>query len=279
MPEFLDAEGQSRVKFAVLDAYVANHVKAARYEFPKTGRYKRTGGQQAPAVFIPGLQVGMTRADTGTAIGEDGSASDNAFDEEKARNDAFRQFEPSWDRWLKLSTFRRLSAEQTTGIDWRKADGTKDHPVWASVPIDTEPSKYDLVVLLALNPIRVYESIILSGIAETEYGRLPWLALSVLGGHTSNAASEGCHSIAQLIMSDLQTSMGDDILQMIVCLRDGKEAVEQLKAIYPDEAKNVEVDITAKLGELALQHRGAQHPKPNAVVESSSDPPSSDDDA
>ena len=39
-----------------------------------------------------------------------------------------------------------------------------------------------------------------------------------------------CHSesIAQLIMSDLQTSMGDDILQMIVCLRDGKEAVEHL---------------------------------------------------
>ena len=131
------------------------------------------------------------------------------------------------------STFRRLPAEQATGIDWRKADGTKDPPVWASVPIDTEPSKYDLVVLLALNPIRVYESIILSGIAETEYGRLPWLALSVLGGHTSNAASEGCHSIAQLIMSDLQTSKGDDILQMTVCLRDGKEAVEQLKAIYP----------------------------------------------
>ncbi len=77
--------------------------------------------------------------------------------------------------------------------------------------------------------------------------------------------------------------------QMIVCLRDGKEAAGQLKAIYPDEAKNVEVDmITAKLGELALQHRGtgslpvssssAQHPKPNAVVESPSDPPSSDDD-
>ena len=32
------------------------------------------------------------------------------------------------------------------------------------------------------------------------------------------------------------------------CLRDGKEAVEQLKAIYPqaDEAKNAELDITAK---------------------------------
>jgi hypothetical protein len=94
--------------------------------------------------------------------------------------------------------------------------------------------------------------IILSGTAGTEYGRLTWLALSVLGGHTvtvtSNAASEGCHSIAQLIMSDLQTSMGDDILQMTVCLRDGKEAGEQLKAIYPasDEAKNAELDITAK---------------------------------
>ncbi len=47
-------------------------------------------------------------------------------------------------------------------------------------------------------------------------------------------------------MSDLQTSMGDDILQMTVCLRDGKEAVEQLKAIYPDEAKNAELPIPAK---------------------------------
>jgi hypothetical protein len=142
----------------------------------------------------------------------------------------------------------------TAGIDWRKADGTKDHPVWASVPpvpIETEPCKYDPVVVLALNPIRD-ESIILSGTAGTEYGRLPWLALSasVLGGHTSNAASgsEGCHSIssiAQLIMSDLQTSMGDDILQMTVCLRDGKEAAGQLKAIYPDEAKpeNAELPV------------------------------------
>jgi hypothetical protein len=70
---------------------------------------------------------------------------------------------------------------------------------------------------------------------------LPWLALSesVLGGRASNAASEGCqcHSIAQLIMSDLQTSMRTSWvttspLWMIVCLRDGKEAVVQLKAIY-----------------------------------------------
>jgi hypothetical protein len=52
---------------------------------------------------------------------------------------------------------------------------------------------------------------------------------------------------------------------MIVCLRDGKEAAEQLKAMYPEEAKNVALDIrtdrptrvpvvVTKLGELALQH-------------------------
>jgi hypothetical protein len=84
--------------------------------------------------------------------------------------------------------------------------------------------------------------------------------------------------------------MGDDILQMIVCLRDGKKAVEQLKAMHPEEAKNVAqrlaqpVDIRTKLGELALQHRAsAQHqhpkPKPEAVGVSSSDPPSSGDDS
>ncbi len=107
-----------------------------------------------------------------------------------------------------------------------------------------------------------------------------------MSGHTSNAASEGCHSIAQLIMSDLQTSMGDDILQMIVCLRDSKEAVEQLKARYPEEANNVALDIKTKLGELALQDQAsAQHqhhpqakPKPDVVV-SSSDPASSSDDS
>ena len=135
MSEFLDTEGQSRVKFAVLDAYVTFHVQAAREEFPITGRYNKNGGQP-PAVFISGL--GMSRADT--AISQVGPASD-AFDEEKAKNEAFRQFESVWDRWLKLSTFRRQSAEHTTGIDWRKANGTKDHPVWASVPmIATEPN-------------------------------------------------------------------------------------------------------------------------------------------
>jgi hypothetical protein len=55
---------------------------------------------------------------------------------------------------------------------------------------------------------------------------------------------------------------------MIVCLRDGKEAVEQLKAAY-DEA-NVALDIKTHktkllVGELALQHQASaqhQHPKP-----------------
>ncbi len=104
---------------------------------------------------------------------------------------------------------------------------------------DAGANKYDpqVSVLLALNPIKVtvYESrIISSGTAGTEYGRLPWLALSasVMRGHTSSSRSLGglpfdCHwQCTQLIMSYLQTSimMGDNILQMIVCLRDGKES-------------------------------------------------------
>ena len=46
-------------------------------------------------------------------------------------------------------------------------------------------------------------------------------------------------------MFDLQTSVGGDILQMIVFLRDGKEAVEQLRAMY-------------ELGELALSATSSQ---------------------
>ena len=80
-------------------------------------------------------------------------------------------------------------------------------------------------------------------------------------------------------------SDSDGILQMTVpvCLRDGKEAVEQLKAMYPEEANNVALDIKSKLGELALQHQASaqhQHPKskPDVAV-SSSDPSSSGDDS
>ena len=62
---------------------------------------------------------------------------------------------------------------------------------------------------------------------------------------------------------------------------------EQLKAMYPEEANNVALDIKTKLGGLALQHQAsAQHqpehptskPKPDVVV-SSSDPSSSGDDS
>jgi hypothetical protein len=79
--------------------------------------------------------------------------------------------------------------------------------------------------------------------------------------------------------------MSDDILQMIVCLRDGKEAVEQLRPMYPKEANNVAAErwTSRKLGELALQHQASaqhQHPKPKPdVVVSSSDPASSGDDS
>jgi hypothetical protein len=116
------------------------------------------------------------------------------------------------------------------------------------VPIETEPtrSKHDLVVLLALlieletpsgcQCTRASSYQALRG--QNTYDRLPsgWLALSVLGGYTSNAASEarGCHSTAPHWQAPVDP-------QMIVCLRDGKEAVEQLKAIYPDEAKNAEL--------------------------------------
>jgi hypothetical protein len=51
-------------------------------------------------------------------------------------------------------------------------------------------------------------------------------------------------------MSDLQTSMGDDVLQMILCPRDGKEAasVEQLRAMYPspEEATRNNVALAIK---------------------------------
>ena len=65
--------------------------------------------------------------------------------------------------------------------------------------------------------------------------------------------------------------MGDDIPQMIVCLRDGKEAVEQLKAMYPEEANNVAPGIKTKLVSwhcnikpLSAQPEH-QHPKPKPM--------------
>jgi hypothetical protein len=70
---------------------------------------------------------------------------------------------------------------------------------------------------------------------------------TVLGGHTASesnlsAASEGCHLMAlalQVIMSDLQTSMpvGDDILQMIVCLRGDSDNLGGSSAIVGDHLR------------------------------------------
>ena len=201
------------------------------------------------------------------------------FDEDRATSDAFRHFPRFWENWLELATWKRLSESETTGIDWRTADGTKDDCIWATVPSTTQPSQYDFGVLLAICPITVYEAIIKSGVAEKQYGHLPRLALSILGSHTSNAVSESCHSIAQNVMSDMQTNMGEDILQKIVALRDSKTAIEKLKAIFPEEAKNVSHDIKKRLGEIALQHRASGNDTKIAAKpeSSSSDPCSSSD--
>ena len=96
--------------------------------------------------------------------------------------------------------------------------------------IETEPSKYDLVVLLALNPIRVYESIILSGRLRHLRGQntrmVAWkpsgqaeLACPLCLGRPLAHVERSLGGLlfdhimtAQLIMSDLQTFMGDESL-------------------------------------------------------------------
>ena len=86
---------------------------------------------------------------------------------------------------------RSASVARSSATPPRRAMARKTTPCGRVCPSRlTRANLYDLSVLLALNPIKVYESIISSGIAGTEYGRLPWLALSVMSGHTSNAASE-----------------------------------------------------------------------------------------
>ena len=65
----------------------------------------------------------------------------------------------------------------------------------------------------------------------------------------SNAASEGCHSTGQLVMSDKQTTMSNDTLEKIVCLRNSRTAVTVLKKIYVAHDR----DISARLShQLAL---------------------------
>jgi hypothetical protein len=86
-----------------------------------------------------------------------------------------------------------------------------------------------------------------------QYGRLPYVALAFLGRQASNAASEGCHSTGQLVMSDKQTTMSNDTLEKTVCLRNSRMAVTVLKKIYVDEAKHVALDISVRLGQVYLR--------------------------
>ena len=84
---------------------------------------------------------------------------------------------------------------------------------------------------------------------------------------------------ARLCWSDMQTNIGEEILQKIVALRDSKIAIEKLKAIFPEEAKNVSRDIKKRLGEIALQHRvSGNDTKISAKPESSSSDPCSSSD-
>jgi hypothetical protein len=134
--------------------------------------------------------------------------------------------------------------------------------------------QFPLVLLLQLDVLRVYELIINSPSCRLQYGRLPYIALRVafLGRQASNAASEGCHSTGQLVMSDKQTNMSNlndsDTLEKLVCLRNSRTAVTVLKKIYVDEAKHVAHDISVRLshwqvptsatGMATLRSRGRQ---------------------
>ena len=77
---------------------------------------------------------------------------------------------PSSPEWTSIGVCDAIFCDPSTSCH-----GTKDHPVWASVPIATDPNMYDLSVLLALNPIKVYESIISSGIAGQNMVACPGL--------------------------------------------------------------------------------------------------------
>jgi len=66
--------------------------------------------------------------------------------------------------------------------------------------------------------LRVYELIINSPSCRLQYGRLLYVALAFLGRQASNAASEGCHSTGQLVISDKQTTVSCSSLAAACCL-------------------------------------------------------------
>ncbi len=63
--------------------------------------------------------------------------------------------------------------------------------------------------------------------------REPHLALIM---NSADSESEGCHSVAKLVMSDKQMAMSPAIFSKFVMLRHSKLAIAALKEIYKDEA-------------------------------------------
>jgi hypothetical protein len=102
---------------------------------------------------------------------------------------------------------------------FRQQDCSKNAavPVWATVDVEAV-FKSDLGipqhpphVLLQLDVLPFYELMIIKSPAAAlqQYGPLQHAAVSFLGRHASesNAASEGCHSMAKLVMSDKPEEM------------------------------------------------------------------------
>ena len=130
--------------------------------------------------------------------------------------------------------------------------------MWATLDVesvfknDLGIPQYPPLALLQLDVLPFYELIINSPAAALQYGHLPHVAVAFLGRHASNAASEGCHSVAKLVMSDKQMAMSPSTFSKFVMLRHSKLAIAALKEMYKDEAQHVAHDITAKLCALPL---------------------------
>ena len=142
--------------------------------------------------------------------------------------------------------------------------------MWATLDVeavfknDLGIPQYPPHVLLQLDVLPFYELIIKSPpVALQQYGHLPHVAVSFLGRHASNAASEGCHSVAKLVMSDKQMAMSPSTFSKFVMLRHSKLAIAALKEMYKDEAQHVAHDITAKLCALPLDRAVAADSRPS----------------
>jgi hypothetical protein len=166
-------------------------VQMALDEMPSTGKYRKPSSAGPTCIAIPGMWMPET-----IAAGE--GAPEDVFDEEKARRDATNNFALAWLNWQKLAA----------SIDWRQQECTKNAPVWATLDVeavfknDLGIPQYPPHVLLQLDVLPFYELIIKSpATALQQYGHLPHVAVSFLGRHASNAASEGCHSVAKLASS------------------------------------------------------------------------------